>query len=298
MVLPGDQLTVKIRHIGMSEVTWSSNSGDLQWTWWRFSMVPPTRSPRPPSYTSLLVKVRKSLAWIWISTTRLLLHMWSGMMQTLIYVLIPFHHRQGQHEAEDDSLRWFSRVKHLPALLDMTYYTTDEDGNVKTFPPFTDIDTHTPKYTFSHPNSLLFATQFSQIALVTEKASLEDMCTKGSFKRIALLPVTRSVNIQLLPPSPMSCIFLSSSMLSFIVALPSSVQSNVMRTTGPTSMQCASSTLITFWRPPVKRQCVRLWSTRTGTLLEIVNYNVKVSMWGGFWELYSCSIAGSTIHLC
>ncbi|KAJ7598587.1 hypothetical protein C8J56DRAFT_1092163 [Mycena floridula] len=52
----------------------------------------------------------------------------------------------------------------------------DEDGNVKTLPLFVDIDIRTPKCTFSHPNSLLFATQFAQIALVvTEKVALEDI---------------------------------------------------------------------------------------------------------------------------
>ena len=56
----------------------------------------------------------------------------------------------------------------------------DKDGNVKTLPLFGDINVHTPKYTFSHPSSLLFATQFAQIALVvTEKAAFEDMRLKG-----------------------------------------------------------------------------------------------------------------------
>ncbi|KAL1666812.1 acyl transferase domain-containing protein, partial [Schizophyllum commune] len=64
--------------------------------------------------------------------------------------------------------------------MDMTYDTTDKDGNVKTLPLFADIDIRTAKYTFSHPNGLLFATQFAQIALVvTEKAAFEDMRVKG-----------------------------------------------------------------------------------------------------------------------
>jgi hypothetical protein len=64
--------------------------------------------------------------------------------------------------------------------MDMTYDTMDKDGNVKTLPLFADIDVRTPKYTFSHPTGLLFATQFAQIALVvTEKAAFEDMRTKG-----------------------------------------------------------------------------------------------------------------------
>ncbi|KAF8525925.1 hypothetical protein BU17DRAFT_74311 [Hysterangium stoloniferum] len=64
--------------------------------------------------------------------------------------------------------------------MDMTYDTMDKDGNVKTLPLFADIDVRTPAYTFSHPSGLLFATQFAQIALVvTEKAAFEDMRSKG-----------------------------------------------------------------------------------------------------------------------
>jgi hypothetical protein len=56
----------------------------------------------------------------------------------------------------------------------------DKDGNVKTLPLFGDINVRTPKYTFSHPTGLLFATQFAQIALVvTEKAAFEDMRYNG-----------------------------------------------------------------------------------------------------------------------
>ncbi|KAL0952261.1 hypothetical protein HGRIS_006551 [Hohenbuehelia grisea] len=40
-----------------------------------------------------------------------------------------------------------------------------------------------PEYTFSHPNGLLFATQFVQIALVvTEKAAFEDMRMEALFR--------------------------------------------------------------------------------------------------------------------
>jgi len=68
--------------------------------------------------------------------------------------------------------------------MDMTYDTMDKDGHVKTLPLFADIDVRTPKYTFSHPNGFLFATQFAQITLVvTEKAAFEDMSIKGFIQR-------------------------------------------------------------------------------------------------------------------
>jgi len=47
-----------------------------------------------------------------------------------------------------------------------TCNTTDKDRHVKALPLFADIGACTLKYTFSHPNGLLFATQFTQIVLV------------------------------------------------------------------------------------------------------------------------------------
>ncbi|WVQ81978.1 hypothetical protein IAT38_004105 [Cryptococcus sp. DSM 104549] len=64
--------------------------------------------------------------------------------------------------------------------MDLTYDTVDASGKVKTLPLFGDIDLYTTSYTFSHPQGLLFATQYTQIALVvTEKAAFDDMKAKG-----------------------------------------------------------------------------------------------------------------------
>lgn len=64
--------------------------------------------------------------------------------------------------------------------MDLTYDTIDANGNIKTLPLFGDIDLYTNSYTFSHPQGLLFATQYTQIALVvTEKAAFDDMKSKG-----------------------------------------------------------------------------------------------------------------------
>lgn len=64
--------------------------------------------------------------------------------------------------------------------MDLTYDTVDDNGSVKTLPLFGDIDLYTTSYTFSHPQGLLFATQYTQIALVvTEKAAFDDMKAKG-----------------------------------------------------------------------------------------------------------------------
>ena len=50
--------------------------------------------------------------------------------------------------------------------MEMTYDTTDKDGNIKSLPLFADISVRTLHHTFTHPKELLFTTQFAQIALV------------------------------------------------------------------------------------------------------------------------------------
>ncbi|KAJ9117347.1 hypothetical protein QFC24_006441 [Naganishia onofrii] len=64
--------------------------------------------------------------------------------------------------------------------MDLTSDMVDKDGQIKTLPVFGDIDLYTTRYTFSHHQGLLFATQYTQIALVvTEKAAFDDMKAKG-----------------------------------------------------------------------------------------------------------------------
>ncbi|KAJ7082229.1 acyl transferase domain-containing protein [Mycena belliarum] len=127
MVLPGDELSVKIRHVGMATATWYADAHLL--AVYGFSIVEIVKD-NPKEKT------------------------------------IHFGGIKGQ------AIR--------RRYMDMSYDTMDKDGNVKTLPLFADIDVRTPKYTFSHPSGLLFATQFAQIALVvTKKAAFEDMRMKG-----------------------------------------------------------------------------------------------------------------------
>jgi malonyl CoA-acyl carrier protein transacylase len=64
--------------------------------------------------------------------------------------------------------------------MEMTYDTTDKDGNIKSLPLFADINVRTLQHTFTHPKGLLFATQFAQIALVVmSRAAFEDIRSKG-----------------------------------------------------------------------------------------------------------------------
>ena len=122
--------------------------------------------------------------------------------------------------------------------MEMTYDTMDKDGAVRTLPLFGDINMRTQRYTFSHPNGLLFATQFAQIALVvTEKAAFEDMQSKGFIQNNAVFAGHSLENTPLLPQLLVSFPSLHSSMLCSIVVLPCSVPWNVTLKTAPT-MPC------------------------------------------------------------
>ncbi|CBQ73371.1 related to fatty acid synthase, beta and alpha chains [Sporisorium reilianum SRZ2] len=64
--------------------------------------------------------------------------------------------------------------------MSMTYESTDADGNTVTLPLFPEISSSSQSYTFQSPKGLLFATQFAQIALVlVELSAFRDMKQRG-----------------------------------------------------------------------------------------------------------------------
>eukprot|EP00122_Pirum_gemmata_P011998 Pgem_evm1s11131 len=67
----------------------------------------------------------------------------------------------------------------------MTYDSWNQSKKeMETLPLFPDIENDTPFYTFTHPDGLLAATQFTQPALVLyEKAAFEDMRSRGLIRR-------------------------------------------------------------------------------------------------------------------
>ncbi|EGN98830.1 hypothetical protein SERLA73DRAFT_168429 [Serpula lacrymans var. lacrymans S7.3] len=162
--------------------------------------------------------------------------------------------------------------------MDMTYDTMDKDGNVKTLPLFSDIDVRTPKYTFSHPNGLLFATQFAQIALVvTEKAAFEDMRDKGFVQKdcafaghslgeySALASIADVLHISAL----VDVVFYRGITMQRAVERDAENRSNYA--------MCAvnPSRISKTFSDAALREVVDTIASRTGSLLEIVNYNVE-----------------------
>ena len=164
--------------------------------------------------------------------------------------------------------------------MDMTYDTMDKDGHVKTLPLFAHIDVRTSNYTFSHPNGLLFATQFTQIALVvTEKAAFEDMRMKGFIQKdcafaghslgeySALASIADVLHISAL----VDVVFYRGITMQRAVECDSENRSNYA--------MCAvnPSRISPTFSDAALREVVNSIATISGSLLEIVNYNVEAS---------------------
>lgn len=161
--------------------------------------------------------------------------------------------------------------------MDMTYNTMYKDGNVKTLPLFGDINVRTPKYTFSHPSGLLFATQFAQIALVvTEKAAFEDMSYKGFVQKdCAFAGHSLSEYFAL---ASIADVLPISSLVDVVFYRGITMQRAVERDSEESVKlyaMCAANPSRTFTDAAL-REVVDSIAVRSGALLEIVNYNVEV----------------------
>jgi len=179
--------------------------------------------------------------------------------------------------------------------IDMSYDAMDKDGNVKTLPLFADINNRTPQYTFSHPAGLLYATQFAQIALVvTEKAAFDDMRSKGlvpdgcafaghslgEYSALAsmgdVLPISSLVDI----------VFYHGITMQRAVERDEQNRSNyAMCAVNPSRISATFDDM-------ALREVVDSIGHKTGLLLEIVNFNVEVSI-----GLFCCSVLGLTIFV-
>lgn len=184
--------------------------------------------------------------------------------------------------------------------MDMTYNTMDKDDNVKTLPLFSDINLRTLKYTFSHPNGLLFATQFAQIALVvTEKAAFEDMRAHGVVQRdcafaghsLGEYSALASIADALPASSVVDVVFYRGITMQRAVERDSLNRSNYA--------MCAvnPSRISKTFNGTALREVVETIATRTGCLVEIVNFNFEVGRYFSFNLSQSDLCIGLTICL-
>lgn len=172
--------------------------------------------------------------------------------------------------------------------MEMSYQTTDKDGNVKTLPLFGDIDLRTSRYTFSSPTGLLYATQFAQIALVvTEKAAFEDMREKGLVQEGAAFAGHSLGEYSAL--ASMAGILPISSLVDVVFFRGITMQRAVERDEHNRSNYAMAavnpSRIGQSFTDAALREVVDTISKRCSVLLEIVNFNVEGQQYVAAGEL-------------
>jgi len=282
MVLPGEELIVKIRHVGMRDgnivVKIETNNGRGE------KVLEGSAEVAQPNTVYVFTgqgSQEPGMGMDLYNTSPAARAVWEGADAHLLAVY-GFSIVEIVKDNPKEKTIHFGGIKGQAIrqrYIDMTYDTMDKDGNVKTLPLFADIDVRTPKYTFSHPNGLLFATQFAQIALVvTEKAAFEDIRVKGfvqkdcAFAGHSLGEYSALASIaDVLPISSLvDVVFYRGITMQRAVERDSENRSNYA--------MCAvnPSRISKTFSDAALREVVDSISTSTGCLLEIVNYNVDV----------------------
>jgi fatty acid synthase subunit alpha, fungi type len=262
MVLPGDELTVKLRHIGMRDgkivvnIETSNARGE--------KVIQGSAEVSQPSTVYVFTgpgSQEPGMGMDLYNSSPAARAVWEGADAHLLAVY------------------GFSIVEIVKdKLKDMDSNMTYDDGHVKTLPLLADIDVRCPKYTFA---GLLFATQFAQIALVvTKKAAFEDMRVRGFVQKdcafaghsLAEYSALASIADVLHISALVDVVFYRGITMQRAVERDSENHSNYA--------MCAvnPSRVSTTFNDAALREVVDSIATRTTSLLEIVNYNVEVSL--------------------
>ena len=159
----------------------------------------------------------------------------------------------------------------------MTFESINADGSIKSEKIFKEVDENTTSYTYRSPTGLLSATQFTQPALtLMEKASFEDMRSKGLIQRdssfaghslgeySALASIAEVMPIE----SLVSVVFYRGLTMQVAVERDEQGRSNYS--------MCAvnPSRISKTFNEQALQYVVENIAETTGWLLEIVNYNV------------------------
>ncbi|KAF7312560.1 Fatty acid synthase subunit alpha [Mycena indigotica] len=281
MVIPGDELSVKIRHVGMRDgnivvnIATSNSRGE--------KVLEGSAEVSQPTTVYVFTgqgSQEQGMGMDLYNSSPAARAVWDGA-DTHLLAVYGFSIVEIVKDNPKEKTIHFGGIKGQAIrrrYMDMTYDTMDKDGNVKTLPLFSDIDVRTPKYTFSHPQGLLFATQFAQIALVvTEKAAFEDMRMKGFVQKdcafaghslgeySALASIADVLHISAL----VDVVFYRGITMQRAVERDAHNRSNYA--------MCAvnPSRISKTFTDAALREVVDTISTLTGTLLEIVNFNVE-----------------------
>ncbi|EJD06870.1 fatty acid synthase [Fomitiporia mediterranea MF3/22] len=281
MVLPGDELNVDIKHVGMKngnmvvKITTSKSSGEKVLEGSAEVAQPTTayvftgQGSQEPGMGMELYNNSPAARAVWDGADKHLLAVYGFSIVDIV-----------KNNPNEKTIH-FGGIKGQEIrqrYMDMAYDTMDKDGSIKTLPLFADINNRTPQYTFSHPSGLLFATQFAQIALVvTEKAAFEDMRSKGlvqpdsGFAGHSLGEYSALASIaDVLPISALvDVVFYRGITMQRAVERDEHNRSNYA--------MCAvnPSRISKTFNDAALREVVDSIAHRTELLLEIVNYNVE-----------------------
>ncbi|KAJ7762020.1 fatty acid synthase [Mycena maculata] len=281
MVIPGDELSVKIRHVGMRDgnivvnIVTSNSRGE--------KVLEGSAEVSQPTTVYVFTgqgSQEASMGMDLYNSSPAARAVWDGA-DTHLLAVYGFSIIEIVKDNPKEKTVHFGGIKGQAIrrrYMDMTYDTMDKDGNVKTLPLFADIDVRTPKYTFSHPTGLLFATQFAQIALVvTEKAAFEDMRMKGFVQKdcafaghsLGEYSALASIADVLAISALVDVVFYRGITMQRAVERDSENRSNYA--------MCAvnPSRISKTFTDAALREVVDSIATSTGALLEIVNYNVE-----------------------
>ncbi|KAF9490473.1 fatty acid synthetase alpha subunit [Pleurotus eryngii] len=281
MVLPGDELSVKIRHVSMRDGNMvvnieTANARGEKVLQGSAEIAQPTtvyvftgQGSQEPGMGMDLYNSSPAARAVWDGADAHLLAVYGFSITEIV-----------KDNPKEKTIH-FGGIKGQAIrkrYMDMTYDTMDKDGNVKTLPLFADIDIRTPKYTFSHPNGLLFATQFAQIALVvTEKAAFEDMRMKGFVQKdcafaghslgeySALASIADVLHISAL----VDVVFYRG------ITMQRAVERDVENRSNYAMCAVNPSRISSSFTDAALREVVDCIASVSGSLLEIVNYNVE-----------------------
>jgi len=282
MVLPRDELSVKLSHTGMRngnmviKVETTNQRGEKIIDGTAEVAQPPTvyvftgQGSQEPGMGMDLYNSSPAARAVWDAADEHLLAVYGFSIIDIV-----------KHNPKEKTIH-FGGIKGQAIrqrYIDMTYDTLDKDGNVKTLPLFTDINVRTQRYTFSHPNGLLFATQFAQIALVvTEKAAFDDMRSKGLIQRDSAFAGHSLGEYSAL--ASIADVLPISSLVDVVFYRGITMQSAVERDSQNRSnyAMCAvnPSRISKTFNEAALREVVEIVGRRADALLEIVNYNVDV----------------------
>ncbi|KAK0450204.1 fatty acid synthase [Armillaria borealis] len=281
MVLPGDELSVKLRHTGMRDgnmvvkvETFNSQGdkvidGTAEVSQPRTVYVFTGQGSQEPGMGMDLYNTSAAAKAVWDAADA---HLSAVYGFSIIEIVKENPMQKTIH---------FGGIKGQAIrqrYMDMTYDTIGKDGTIKTLPLFADIDVRTPKYTFNHPTGLLYATQFAQIALVvTEKAAFEDLRGKGYIQRDC--PFAGHSLGEYAALAAIADIFPVSSLVDVVfyrgITMQRAVERDALNRSNYAMCAVNPSRISKTFNDTALREVVDSISNITGLLLQIVNYNVE-----------------------